>query len=208
MIPLPGDITKKDVNQWLSDGWFYYKDKSSTYQIGRLGGCSDDAEIITVHKLIDNGGVSEVVEVPREYVFAHWPECGSLNIPTQKVAVSLVRLQKKQWKRTYNSECVKLRVISDNPNHFGATANHTVVIQAAFSPEYFNYGDVLKYHFPAGWKSCAISPNVIVLKPEQGSNLTVFLNGEIIGMVADGRFTCVNPAIKRRLLPFFDYMVE
>lgn len=204
MIPLPEDISKKDVNQWLSGGWFYFKGSSGTYQIGKLAGV-DEAQSL-IHTQTPMG---DVEIVPFANVYPHWPECGAANLKELKCAVSLTRLQKKQWRRTYTSDCLKLRVLSDDPTHFsGINPDYPSVIAAAFEPEYFTFSDVLKFKFKDGWKSCAISPSLIVMRPENSPSLTVFLNSEIIGMIDDGRFTCVNPSIKRRLLPYFDYMVE
>jgi hypothetical protein len=207
MIALPEDITRKDILQWLEGGWFFVANQSGTYQIASMYGVSDKNvdDLITVLPM----GGTEPITATRAQVFPHWPECGALNLMGGKFAVSLVRLQKKQWKRTYNGLCIKMRVISDAQEHFSVNADSDEVVTAAFGPQYFTYSDVVKFRFKDGWKSCAISPSLIVMKGAENDNTTVFLSGEIIGLIDDqSRFTCINVGLKRRLLPHFDYMVE
>jgi hypothetical protein len=203
MIPLPSDILPKDVNQWLGEGWFYVRNESGTYQICRYDHTMDDCEHSVV---LPMDGKSFVAH--HSAIYPHWPECGGVNLPDQKFAVFVTRLQKKQWKRTYNRYCVKLRVISDIAAHYATSTDHPSVVKGVFEPEYYNYSDIVNYRFKDGWKSCAISPTLVVMKSTEGPVL-VFSAGEIIGTIDEAnRFTCVNPGIKRRLLPHFDYMVE
>jgi hypothetical protein len=204
VIALPEDITSKDVNQWLCEGWFYVKHEGEL-KIARY--ITSISEHSTLVRTLDD----EELTVPHSWLFAHWPACGSINIvsnPKTGFAAHLVRLQKKQWKRTYNTYCLKMRPISDQQDHFTFGADGEAVVRAAFNPEYFTYTEVLKHKFPEGWVSCAINPSLIVMKvPDQQM---VYVDGEVVGLINDTTkfFTCVNPGIKRRLLPHFDYMVE
>ena len=203
-MPLPEDIIAKDVTQWLDGGYFWACDDAGVFKIARLLGVGNEAKNAKV-QLLDS---DQAPLLKWNQLYAYWPVCGALNIreDENKFAVFLTRLQKKQWKRTYNSYCLKLRTISDKPDHFNCGADSVCVIKAAFEPEYFTYTEA-RSMLENGWTSVAINPNLVVMKaPDQKM---VFVDGEIVGFVTDATnvFTCVNPGLKRRLLPHFDYSV-
>lgn len=212
MNPLPSDIVAKDVSQWLSEGWFYAEYSKNLFRIGRLLHVSPDNNTAIVTFL--GKEFKDELMLPFDKLYTHWPQCGAINIlPSEeqtwhgKFAMSLLRLQKKQWKRTYNSYCLKVRVISDVADHFNYGADSEPVIKAAFDPQYFSYTHAVKHMFPDGWRSVAITPNIIVSADKSNSQM-VFLDGEVIGTISGTRFTCFNPGLKRRLLQHFDYLVE
>ena len=210
MLALPEDIVSKDVGQWLDNGWFYANTDKDFGQpeIVCLQASQVDNDSKPKHAAVCNmHGVHSVV--PWTKMYAHWPICGAVNVHPwaddpgtyhSKYAMSLIRLQKKQWKRTYNSYCLRAKPIVPEPVYAGS--DHYPVIHAAFNPEYFSYTRIVDELFADGWVSCAITPNLIVLK---GEKQRVFVDGDVVGLIdKQGYFTCVNPGLKRRLMPYFD----
>lgn len=210
MIPLPQDITSKDIHQWLDGGWCY----------AEVNGV---LRMAMFQKYIEPSGAMVVTDdlngniVPVEKVYAHWPMCGAINImpwthpmtPVVKLdgkhAIQLRRVQRKQWKRTYNSGCLSLVPIGA-PHQRYLSPEIYGVAKCAFNPEYFSYTDVVQNKFPEGWKSCAITPSLIVTN---GVTKKVFLNGELIGKIdAENLMTCTHIGLKTKLRPYFDYLVE
>lgn len=211
MIQLPDDIVAKDVHQWLDGGWFY-ADRGKGPELARLNQIHPDGLQADV-RFFDE----KYTLLPFNKLFAEWPMCGSLNIFSSShgkitspgnFAVSLLRLQKKQWKRTYNSHCLKLKTISETDAHFVYSPGDKPIVGAAFSPVYFTYTQAVNQNFNAGWVSVAINPNLIIMKSID-SRILIFVDGEFVGAIDENnKFVCLNPGLKRRLLPHLDYAVE
>jgi hypothetical protein len=214
MTPLPTDIVAKDVTQWLSEGWFYAELSPNVFHIVRLLTANADENKAYVEPLYEDHD-KDLEEIVCEFkqLYAYWPECGALNIMPNpdkgvegKFAVHLSRLQKKQWKRTYNAYCLKLRTISTKPADFSITADYAQVVYSAFNPQHFTYTEALSM-FEDGWRSVAINPILIVSRINDKEQM-LYSDGEIIGVIKKDKLTCFNPALKRRLLYHFDNLVE
>lgn len=213
MIPLPKDIVAKDVTQWLGEGWFYAELTPNVFSVARLLVANGEENKAYLTLLYNDPDKDVEITCGFNQLYAFWPECGSLNIVPNKeqkidgkYAVHLARLQKKQWKRTYNAYCLKLRVISHKTDDFSVSPDYSQVVAAAFNPEYFTYTEALD-KFESGWRSVAINPSLLVSNSPRDEQI-VYIDGELIGIIKEKKLTCFNPGLKRRLLHHFDDLVE
>lgn len=180
MIQLPSDIERRDVDQWCREGIVMIDRKiPAAYR-----GC--DSNVVGVRRL-DNG---ERENYCYERVSVHWPRCGSLNVPG--TALYLARRQTQQYRRTYNSAALtvvfphKWAIIKSNAalvqkyRH----AMNTDIIQAAFNPEYPDWGDAMD--MLGEQPLVAINPYIIIGGTPEA--MRVYYRARLCGSVKDGRF--------------------
>jgi len=176
MIRLEEGMRTSDVSQWLNRGWFLASDgpNLSPAQMAYFPDEDSDDEMMWPVETITGFRREYDFEALPDNVFPHWPECGSINIKERMVAVHLERLQMKQWRRTYNSRQIRLRVprlweFQSKDKRIGQlTPDNVDVVRSAFDPEYPDYGKWagVKAMFNEGWHSVALSPQVIITNTE------------------------------------------
>lgn len=210
MIPIPNNITRDDVHQWLNNGVFIAELGTRREPTPvRYETCSRDS----ITYITADGSSSG--RVARSRSFAHWPACGALNMPGG-YAIDLVRAPSRQYRRTYNPRALSVVVPFSwqvaNKLQKGASLvsspMHQEVILEAFDPTYFSYSECLE-RIQAGAFSCAMSPHTIVFEGENG--LGVLYRGDVIGYVdEDRRFHVAQDfaSAARRILKLFDGRVE
>ena len=196
MIELPHDMRREDVSQWLEGGVFYAQPREgSEWKLALLRGVPEPG-LVSV-RWVSTG---DSAEVPYEQVRGHWPECGAIN--GERFAFYVQRLQRRQWRRTYNARCVRVTVPGkwQHLKSLGARAltldpNGPEFLRAVFDPSYPSVEEafnMLRNERP----SVAITRHVILVgHPEP----VVYYRGENVGRVAGNVFhaDCAAPVAKR-----------
>jgi hypothetical protein len=202
MISLPDNIAPNDMSQWLDVGWFFFNHEGGFVPAIMAHYPSSPSGPYTV-TLADG---TNVISSDRSLIKPHWPVCGAVNVLSNKIAVYLERLQKKQFCRTYNHRMVKMHVpgkILHNRDildmmHPGGSE----VATSAFNPTYFSLWDSLENRFKNGWSSCAISPMVIVVRGRPVH--MIYFRGELCGNLRNRTVEDVDPQLIPTLAKHFN----
>jgi len=202
MIEIPSDVQSHDINQWLDGGVFLAR-RNDEWTECTFGGAHDDGRIICY--FLDGDSATK----ERSDVRAHWPTCGSINMP--KFALYVQRLQRRQWRRTFNARCIslsipgkwqhlkqiearELRVAADNPEF----------LRAVFNPTYpSNYDEAMQMLNDR--PSVALSPQILLV----GSpNPQVYYRGKLVGQMIGGRYNAeCDPLTERRVSKLMGVLV-
>lgn len=202
MQEIPADVTTADVWQWLNHGWFWYDDGEV-----RVPATVEDNETeLRVYPL----GLDSV-EFNRATCFPHWPECGALNM--NGYAVYLHRNPARQYRRTYNSRCLRLEVPSKwhtmgtYPEVKGLSPDHSSVVEAAFTPLYYTYTKALEL-LAGRWVSVALNRHLIVAGTAEEH--AVYYRAKLLAQVQKGTLTPLTSNNPRnlRILKWFDERVN
>jgi hypothetical protein len=205
MIKMEPNMCPDDVQQWLREGYFYYrKDDDGDLMIGTIDYWAEHSEDSYV---IRNALTDERWSVPDvcPYVFPHWPEIASINLPEYCFAVHLSRLQMKQWRRTYNSRQLRLTVprkwelSGQNAMAYNVNINDKVVATSAFTPEYPTLEEAAA-RLDEGWASVALNQAVIVTNT---APRYVYYRGDLAGRLLHGKYEAIDAAHTPRLLKLF-----
>lgn len=198
MQAIPRNVTLQDVWQWVNNGWFWHdngNNKSPAYMENHGG------ELMVVRM---DGSEHAFLH---EECFPHWPNCGAVNV--QGFAVILERQQSRQYRRTYNSRCIDLKiprkweVMKANPWVKMTNADMQEVVQAAFEPKYYSYTRALEL-LSGSWVSVALNPHLIVAGQEDDH--VVYYRGKMVARVRGGRLEPTDPTNTRtrRILKWLD----
>ena len=201
-MPLPKDISSRDVVQWLQGGWFHV-DKG-TERIPTV--CSFE-EIRDSGQVRVIGTDGERFITAQSRIHAHWPICGALNI--DGYAVVLNRESRQQYRRTYNSRCLtidiprKWDVMKAAGTEASVNPDTAMVVEAAFNPMYYSYSDALQ-RLAEGSVSVAMNPHLIIAG-DMGM-LLVYYRGTLVGKVEGTQMLPIggDDVRLRRLMKFFD----
>lgn len=197
---LPNTMHQQDVWQWLGGGWFYYRPPDT--------GCMTIASLHEGDEEDEDGSYRMTVStldgddyrLEAERCAAHWPVCGALNLPDFKAAIVLERDQLRQYRRTYNSRCLRIviprewEVAKDSPTLRNLNPNNPAVVEAAFEPEYPDYDGACAL-LEAGWKSVALHRHLILVGP----NKLVYYRTKLLGQITDNVFVPLNPSSQRNI---------
>ena len=211
MIPLPDGINEQDVHQWLSHGW-------CLVDVGEMKPARfirSYGSLVDVH--IPNGdGLEElnVHTVVSSNLYAHWPECGSLNLPDSEFAVFLERRPIRGYCRTYNEDSLAIRYVrgwdlarDHGPDALSLSPMSEEVALAAFHPQYHSYSDAM-IMLDGNWFSVAINPKVILVG--NSNEHFVYFDGRLCGIIKEGRLSpiCSDAELPRRMLKYFQQEVR
>jgi len=183
MIKIPGDISSRDLNQWIGSGVSLLDGETPVllYDIGENRILLKDAV---------NGDEYSVPWNDRgDRLACFWPKCGSLNVG--QVAVYLQRKQQQQYRRTYNSRILSLYVPAKweamkaiGKDAVRLKAGNPCVVDAAFNVQYPDWDDAMA-DLRDGAFSRALNPYIILAKA--GSEMSVFYRGRRAGTIRDGQ---------------------
>jgi hypothetical protein len=197
----------RDVEQWLNHGWcLYHAPHGGMPAVVRYYGIEDAGR-----RRVAIGGSPPFDEliVQAEDLAAYWPTCGSLNVD-DKYAVYLSRRPTRQYRRTYNSRVLDMKVpqrwhVMAQVGADLATPDSYEVAQAAFAPDYPSYGEALT--MLGERPSVAITQHLIVAgEPNQH---LLYVDGDPVGVIREGHFTpTISGRQALRLLKFFDGRVS
>ena len=213
MIPLPHDITIRDVRQWLSNGYFYVLfPEDSTSKVCKLAHTYHDRAVgensnriasnVSVYVIFDENGVDvsgdeEVLTVPADTIRCHWPKCGSINVPRGdfKVAIHTVRPPHRGWARTYDPRRVNTQMpgrwyLRSGPrSHLPSYPRERRLTHALFFPTYpDNIHDAIdKWIGEDGWKSVALNDHTIIVASPLDGQHRVYHNGAPFGRLDSNR---------------------
>lgn len=205
MIKLEKEMNWRDIRQWLRDGWFWYKNpeseeyapavvvswppstetgEDSPHDRAVIALSENDTHPVGRNQIINN-------------VFPHWPNLGSLNFGAYKVAIHVTRMQSKQWCRTYNIRQLRLIIPRQKQLKIRGVGgmNTFECVPEVFTPQYPS-ADGAKQLFNEGWKSVALTSNVIV------TNTTprfVYFRGELAAAIKNQQLISINERLVRRV---------
>lgn len=186
MLPLPEDIRSDDIQQWLSEGVYYAKQKDE-WVIVTYSGLADNGKIIGIAldgKTRIDSGIGDVR--------IHWPACGAVNLP-DGFAVIVTRQQRRQWRRTFNGRCVTLEIPGKweimkkvKPRTLNEVQAYSPsLLRAVFEPEYPESVTQALDEL-ADRASIAISPQVVLVGP--AASALVYYRGTPVGQLNHGGF--------------------
>lgn len=186
MIPLPEDISPDDIEQWFNRGIIMVSmndDMVPCYYNGVRRDLDEDVTGINVETF--NG---EEIEVATRDVFGYWPRCGAVNCRAPKgfnIAVFVERMQRRQYRRTYNARSVHPTIpdAAAVTKKAGHQAAQFVLCYDRFTPPVFN---PVYYTAPQALAmlngehaSVAVSPTTVVTCGD-GENRRIYYNGEFV----------------------------
>lgn len=204
MKSLPTGMSATDIGQWLNHGWFLFKaDKDSPAELGQLQGGGEDWTV--------RGLDGEMHNMVTKYVFPTWPLCGAVNTE-RGFAVYIQRVQARQYRRTYNIQCVDMTVPRkwDIMKRFGTeimadlTPDTGWLVERIFNPQYYTFTEAYMRMSGERWVSVAINSHLMI----SGSpdDFAVYYRNDLVGTVTNGRLTPIGASQKRlgRIIKFFD----
>ncbi len=193
---LPDSLTVADVGQWLNGGWFLFE-RDDRLVPGKLVVTREEYQVQDVH--------GQTYGMIRAQTFPFWPACGALNL--DGFAVYVERRQQRQYRRTYNEQCVTLTVPRkwDAMKKNGTDAtnicpNSPTVVEAVFNPIYFTYSQALDMMDTGRATSVALNPHLIV------AGTLVYYRNALVAKMEDQRIIPVGCDISRirRIIKFFE----
>lgn len=199
MINLLEDMSPDDVYQWIGDGYSLVEGRPAMLldADGEVGGYP--AARMRVYDLRGE----QDMWVRLSEIQCHWPVCGAVNVEVAgevSMAVYVERRQRRQWRRTFNNQCVRLhvpyqwaleRVYGVHTVRRARTVNISVVSEL-FNPTYPNTYEAAELIRSGERISVAISPQVSVVGDRHGT-YAVYYRNDLVGGVSKGKYT---PTVK------------
>lgn len=190
MIALPSGMSAHDVSQWLSDGVFLARRNSNAeWRPCTLLRFEDGIRVRDV-------ATREAFTANPDNIRAHWPVCGAVNLlegpaGLPPFAVYVRRLQRKQYRRTYNNGCLRVSVMR-TWQHLKMYPRELLnvhpmsnqVINAAFFPTYPTLDEAQKM-MRDGRVSVALDPNIILVS---GPDVHVYYKEVYAGTLQEHMF--------------------
>lgn len=184
MIELPHDIQPNDVHQWLEGGVFMALD-GEEFRPAVLVGVPDHGTVRIVFV-----GDSDRTDVPYEAVRPHWPQCGALNMPG-RFALYVQRLQRRQYRRTYNGRCVRVSVPGKwaclkalSARELQVDVNSPDFLLELFNPSYpEDFGAAMRALSERA--SIAVDPHTVLVGSAEPA---VYYRGQAAGRIIGGEF--------------------
>lgn len=201
MISLPEGISPDDIGQWLYGGVCVVV-RPGTEPIPAM--VDRVLDRTTVRAKLSTTDFLANESVPLSCVYAHWPMCGSINLPQSRIATHCERIPAKQYKRTFNSRQVQyvLPRAWDVRKMFGSRISNAAmtssaeVIGALFKPWYPENFEAALELLGSGWLSVAVNPRIIIAGDDVGKRMIYYrgqlaatINGDAACPVAD-ELTC------------------
>lgn len=198
MMSIPDDLAVHDIGQWLNGGWYLFKrNDDSAPEPAKLGTRRDE------YCNIDLEG--EAHDLVNDMTFPFWPPCGAINM--KGFAIYVERRQVRQYRRTYNEQCLIITVPRkwDVMKKMGTSApnlcpNSPEVVREVFSPCYYTYTMALQMMESGHSTSVALNRHLIVAGP------LVYYRNVLVAKMDGQRIVpmgCEDSRI-RRIIKFFD----
>lgn len=199
--PVPRGLSNHDIWQWLGGGWFYYQDTDEKIP-ARLQSTDPNEEEYVIETVDGREFTFDT-----DACFPHWPACGAVNV--DGYAVILERQQMRQWRRTYNTRCLDIKVprkwevMKRYPQVKDMTADCFELVEAAFKPEYPTYTEALN-RLADRWASVALNPYLIVAGTREEQ--LIYYRSKLVARIVGVRLHPLDVADKRtgRILKWFD----
>ena len=195
---LPEDLRVNDISQWLQGGWFFWKrSEEQEPEPAQITPGGEAYEVITMD------GVRAPLR--NRHAFPYWPACGAVNL--EGFAVYVERRQVRQWRRTYNDQCVTVHVPRkwDVMKRQGAdavsiNANSRALVRALFKPKYFTYSDALLMMETGQAVSVALNRQLVI------AGTLVYYRNKLVAKITDQKLVPVGTDARRlgRIVKFFE----
>lgn len=188
MMPLPEDLSSRDVEVWLGRGVYLIQSKDGEMVPAMYRGWDGERLSSTTLK---RGAKRGVVRTTLDRVLVHWPRGGCYNYRGTDgrvlYAVHVSRVPRRQWCRTLRLDMLNVQV----PDRWavrrlygGATGRVSDYLAAEMMvpewPTIYEAEEVLERA-----PTVAISPR-LVLSRKRG----VYYNGDYVGYMEGGLFIC------------------
>ena len=212
MIPIPDNISPDDIGQWLYGGVCLARQPDGEWMpcvVDRVEDsyfAGDKIRWIVLGRLASDGFVMRQ-RVKQEDLRAHWPLCGSINVPHHRIATHVERVPSKQYKRTFNSRQLAftlprswdIRRSRGTTPAQRCTAASNEVVSALFKPTYpVDYEDALAM-LADGWLSVAVNPRIIVAGDIIGKRM-IYYRGQLAATIHGDRISPVADALTCSLI--------
>lgn len=187
MIELPDGISADDLGQWLVGG-ICLADIGQGFEPAVYDRMidPDDRELPMSERLARVRVARERFEArhtcPLSNIAGWWPICGSINVPSHQVAVSIERIPARQYRRTLNTRQVKITVPrgweyrkmrgGSQYSQVRSLSHHTV--PQLFEPWYPANVDLAFGYLSEGWLSIAINRRIIVAQDQVGKRMIYY----------------------------------
>lgn len=180
MIRIPEDVRGRDLSMWLNGCYFLVDQGQENYILGSY----------VEHGETTVGYVTEFGEAKHcqaQDIACTWPVCGSIN--TEKVALYVQRLQRRQYKRSFNWDCVDLTIpnswflLTSGVDVVLATRKGWPIVKELFYPEYITPREALELIVEGQKLSVAVDSNTILC--HNNDNIKVYFRGELKALLSD-----------------------
>lgn len=187
MIELPDDIGRDDMYQWL-DGGVFLVSVDEEWRPAVLVAAHEGAGPDRLVRVVLVGG-NRRVDVEQRDIRAHWPVCGAINM--DRFALYVQRLQRRQYRRTFNPRCVRVSVPGKWACLKALSAQELQVdmidddfLLELFNPTYPNdMGQALASLNERA--SIALNPALVLVR---GPDPAVYYRGQAAGRIVGGEF--------------------
>lgn len=194
MVELPEDMTEDDLHQWLSEGYCLYHGKAWAYWGDAE--TNDDGQVRRFGLVRDDG----VTHVSLDEVQCFWPICGAINITKWGIGIGVYveRRQRRQWRRTFNANCVQVEVPNQwvvqqafkskrHPVH-GVRQITLEMVDELFSPTYPSVREAVESIASGRAISVAVTPQVTLVGDGKGQH-AVYYRTTLVGGWRNNVFT-------------------
>ena len=186
-LRLPEDICEDDIFQWLSDGYVSHPDHDVLMFDGGLDMYDSTAAFF-------DG--DEHIRLPYHDVECIWPICGMVNrrVRGWESAVYVKRVQRRQWRRTFNARCVDVIPVGRwaLAKYTGIRGNSRLtmdIVRELVEPTYYTMGYAMsRIQNTHGCLSLAITPQIAISGDGKGK-FAVYYRDKVIGGIHDKVFT-------------------
>ena len=190
---LPEGISDRDIDQWLSGGYYVgFEGSVLRYRYAEDG------------MVVGENQEGDEIRTPSQDVMVHWPLCGAVNVTGMAYAVYLKRRQARQWRRTFNMREIDVFVPDkwEIMKRFRAKGQVDLervpmprTANAAFHPVYPSMGSAAVMLDSTVAYTVALSPHVIV---GGIGKRRVYLREELVAMLDGKRVVPVTDVRKAR----------
>lgn len=202
--PLPG-MNRRDVDQWFNRGIVVYEPPGGERQLCHYE-ATDDAGV--AHVTLLTGEVGRAVQTAYTNLRGWWPLCGAVNT-THNVAAHVSRITSKQYRRTFNSGCIHVKVprewearvyLGVRPKSTGANLFGAPAVAIGFWREnYPDFTEACQRIDRGDAFSVAINRRIIVAGDSSGKRMFYF-DGELAATAEDGRlYPVADPTVLARI---------
>ena len=207
-LSLPDDMSVHDVEQWLSNAYCRVGGYIGCLQ-GVMWGIEDEDEPTYAEQGEFDIGDDRIRTFYLSDVECEWPVCGAINRTARGMgyAIYVQRNQRRQWRRTFNFNCVSRHHIGGwgirrrMPGNMDTPLRRSHQLASdIFDPVYYGPAEAMLRIEAGRAVSVAISPQITLVGDGKGQ-FGVYYRRDMVGGIRDGVFTAaIEGFTKRRVV--------